>query len=217
MPRFGYDWKWEDEPFHFFPIPVGIQRTERKNQDTMKKRYTKPLVYCLLAVGVCMGKAEESKKPEPSTADNWVVLFSSKDPTGWAPDAIQNKVQNGMKYLRMRRLDTSDFIIIPLTANELFQHVVISDRIAWHGKNDLNFGAHHLGICDLTREEFPEKSISISAEPLNDHVGWGFGHKTYVDDKQYYSWDGKEIAETEFEISVSGHPLSQAEKQALRK
>ncbi|MEM7014393.1 MAG: hypothetical protein AAF585_23275, partial [Verrucomicrobiota bacterium] len=133
------------------------------------------------------------------------------------PKAIQSQLPKGMKYLRMRRTDTSDVVIVPLAAKELFKHVAVSDRIAWHGKNDHNFGAHHLGICDLSKEEVPEKSISISAEPFDDAVGWGFGHKTYVDDKQYFSWDGKEIAETEIEISVSAHTLSEAEKMVLKK
>ena len=183
----------------------------------MTKRYATLLVFSLMAAGVCMGEADEAKKPGQSTDDNWVVLFKSKEPQGWEPKAIRSRVPKGMKYLRIRRIDTGDMVIIPLEAKALFKHAAISERLAWHGTNDHNFGAHHLGICDLSKEEVPEKSISISAEPFDDAVGWGFGHKTYVDDKQYYSWDGQEIAETEIEISVSAHSLSASEKKALKK
>jgi hypothetical protein len=49
----------------------------------------------------------------------------------------------------------------------------------------------------------------------SDHAGSGFGHKAWVDDKQYYSWRGKEIPPTVFEIAVTAGPLTLEERQHL--
>jgi serine/threonine protein kinase len=48
-----------------------------------------------------------------------------------------------------------------------------------------------------------------------DHAGSGFGHKALVNDKQYYSWCGKEIPPTVFEIAVTAGPLTREERQHL--
>lgn len=48
-----------------------------------------------------------------------------------------------------------------------------------------------------------------------DHAGSGFGHKQFVDDKQYYCWRGKEIAPTTFEIAVTSDPLNEIERANL--
>jgi serine/threonine protein kinase len=48
-----------------------------------------------------------------------------------------------------------------------------------------------------------------------DFAGSGFGHKSFVDDKQYYCWQGKEIPPTAFEIAVSADALTEAERQWL--
>ncbi|MFO0966682.1 MAG: serine/threonine-protein kinase [Gemmataceae bacterium] len=48
-----------------------------------------------------------------------------------------------------------------------------------------------------------------------DYIGSGFGHKTYTDDKQYYSWRGKEIPRTAFEVAVNSGPLSVEERRQL--
>ena len=49
---------------------------------------------------------------------------------------------------------------------------------------------------------------------INFH-GSGFGHKTFVDKEQGYSWKGKEIPKTMFEIAVTTEPLTDAEKGQL--
>jgi serine/threonine protein kinase len=49
----------------------------------------------------------------------------------------------------------------------------------------------------------------------DDHAGSGFGHKVFVDDKQYYSWRGKEIPPITFEIAVTADPLTHEERKQL--
>jgi hypothetical protein len=64
--------------------------------------------------------------------------------------------------------------------------------------------------------EFPHPARGLIAVQTNDdRAGSGFGHKVFVDDKQYYSWAGKEIAPTAFEIAVTANPLSEEERKHL--
>jgi serine/threonine protein kinase len=61
--------------------------------------------------------------------------------------------------------------------------------------------------------EFPEWRNPIAVmQTGKDHAGSGFGHKQFVDDKQYYCWRGKEIAPTAFEIAVTADPLTKEER-----
>jgi len=49
----------------------------------------------------------------------------------------------------------------------------------------------------------------------DDRMGWGFGHRGWVDDHQGYSWAGVEIPKTVFEISVKSVNLTILEKKWL--
>jgi serine/threonine protein kinase len=57
-------------------------------------------------------------------------------------------------------------------------------------------------------------SVSVSRRS-GEFIGSGFGHKRFVDDMQYYCWQGKEIPPTIFEIAVTAQPLSEEERQQL--
>ncbi len=64
--------------------------------------------------------------------------------------------------------------------------------------------------------EFPDWRGAIAVmQTGKDHTGSGFGHKVHFDDKQYYSWRGKEIAPTAFEIAVAPGPLTNEERLNL--
>jgi serine/threonine protein kinase len=55
--------------------------------------------------------------------------------------------------------------------------------------------------------------VAVSHGRNCDFVGSGFGHKRYLDDKQYYSWRGQEIPPTAFEVAVTTQPLNTLERQ----
>jgi len=57
--------------------------------------------------------------------------------------------------------------------------------------------------------------IGIMTEGWDVFTGSGFGHKCFVNDKQYYCWRGKEIPKTVFEIAVSPGPLTPEERRSL--
>jgi serine/threonine protein kinase len=59
-------------------------------------------------------------------------------------------------------------------------------------------------------------SIVVShGRNVPEFTGSGFGHKRFIDDKQYYSWQGKEIPPTVFEIAVTAQPLTPEERRHL--
>lgn len=147
----------------------------------------------------------------------WTVLFRSDDPAQWSSKDAATIAPDNFKYLKLRRPDTGQCVIIPITKDQLAGHHDVSPNHAWHGNNEFSFEAHHLGICDFNKE-ISEGSIVISAEPENDMCGWGFGHKTNSDDKQYFSWDGEEIPKVILEIAVSLEQglLPEEEKSLLK-
>ncbi len=57
--------------------------------------------------------------------------------------------------------------------------------------------------------------IAVTNDGWDGFAGSGFGHKCFVNDKQYYCWLGKEIERTAFEIAVSDGPLDPQEKAIL--
>lgn len=84
----------------------------------------------------------------------------------------------------------------------------------WNGTARADFGARHLGIAQAP--SFPDSQagvIALISGNGNTFSGSGFGWKSYVDDRQYYCWFGKEIPKTEFEIAVTADPLTVEEKR----
>jgi eukaryotic-like serine/threonine-protein kinase len=64
-------------------------------------------------------------------------------------------------------------------------------------------------------EFFDPARAPIAVQSGDDRAGSGFGHKVFVNDKQYYSWRGKEIEKTAFEIAVTADPLTREERARL--
>ncbi len=58
-------------------------------------------------------------------------------------------------------------------------------------------------------------AISVLHVDRDDFTGSGFGHKVLVDDRQYYTWQGKEIPRTTFEIAVTVENLTEEETTHL--
>jgi serine/threonine protein kinase len=61
-----------------------------------------------------------------------------------------------------------------------------------------------------------ESTVSVSmVRGVGEFTGSGFGHKRFVDDRQYYCWRGKEIPPTAFEVAVTPQPLSEEDRRQL--
>ena len=142
-----------------------------------------------------------------------LVLFRSSDPSIW--NTTPQKVQPGSRsILRIARREPaiSGFrtvpgksVIIPLEANEIGKENSNANRsFWWNGSNENAWGGRHLGIVNSS-----DTRSGVDLVGGNKVMrGWGFGHKNFHDDRQYYSWNGEEISQTVFEIAVKAGPLN---------
>jgi hypothetical protein len=124
-----------------------------------------------------------------------------------------------LRYLRLRRMDTGEALILPLSFADLRngKPPSVAGGPWWNGTAKKEWEGRHLGISQPPRHRFPAPKglIGLMGERLEFFTGSGFGHKCFVNDQQYYCWRGKEIARTFFEIAVTEGPLSPQEQYCL--
>jgi hypothetical protein len=166
---------------------------------------------------------EEVPKAE---AERWTILLRSDDPSVWntASDGRNyaiplNRAPAIIRYLRLRRLDTGEMLILPLSRAQLGAATLPAEPggYSWNGTAKLDWGGRHLGIAQAPRYKFPipNGTITLLNEGWDGWAGSGFGHKAFVNDTQYYSWKGQEIGRTVFEIAVTDQELDAEEKRCL--
>jgi len=150
----------------------------------------------------------DSKSPagiRPGTPSNWeeLLVFRSNDPSIWNQSVNKGEnhyavslkeVPNDATFLRLRRIDTSEGIIIPVQPSHLSQDG--GDHSAgFNGSNEEFYGARHLGIYG---EDLPQEVETHFA-----FGGWGFGHRVDGETIQACAWAGQEIdGKTIMEITV---------------
>lgn len=164
--------------------------------------------------------APEPTKPPPPP-DTWKAIFRSADPSLWNDDVNRGPDQFGMaldlvpsdiRYLRLTNMSNKEFVIIEMTKDRLGKQ---SDdgRVGWDGRNAFDSDAYHLGIFykiwGVGRDE------TLISWP--GFRGWGFGHGAFVNGRQFYAWEGKNIERTVFEIAVKSEPLTEVEGKKLLK
>jgi predicted Zn finger-like uncharacterized protein len=171
-------------------------------------------------------KADGPQTVRPD-AERWTVLFRSDDPTVWDTDSKGEKFAIPLKkaptaihYLRLRRMDTGQFLIVAMTRNLLHKATQPDGArdSGWNGTCKDEWGARHLGIAQGLRRKFPMENgrICILNDGWDGWFGSGFGHKAFRDNTgQYYSWEGFEIPKTVFEIAVTAEPLTAEEQRRL--
>ena len=167
---------------------------------------------------------EQGDRRPAGKADKWVVLFRSKNPAHWNREIDSNgsfaipvkKAPDGVRFLRLTRESNDAYVIVGITNQQLETDGAIDDAFGWAGTCFFNWNGHHLGIYGLnSRTPRGQVAITVVGARGGDRLGWGFGHKTYVDDRQYYSWAGNEILPTVFEIAVKCGKLTASEKRHL--
>jgi hypothetical protein len=194
-------------------------------------------LFILAMVGLVMagaanarGQAPENKKDDAVPA-SWTVLFRSDNPEFWNSDSKNGKgeriatpVRNAPEttaYVRLRRMDTGEALILPINRDRLLNDEVpdygTDNSVWWNGSAKDEWKGRHLGIVVGPRKKFPAPNgmISVMNQGWDAFGGSGFGHKVGGNDKQHYCWRGKEIPKTVFEIAVSDGPLSPEEKKSL--
>jgi hypothetical protein len=152
---------------------------------------------------------------------DWLVIFRSADPADW--NTLINETERfaiplvraprDMRYVRMRRMDTKESVILAVSFAELAKDNTSGQHCWWGGKV-VNEGGVHLGI-DNSEWKLTFRDGGRIMVGNRSTAGWGFGHKVHANDTQYWSWAGKEIPMVVFEVSVLSRDLSEEEKALL--
>lgn len=119
-------------------------------------------------------------------------------------------------------MDTGEQMIMPISRSLLGwePRPVPDKKWSWNGSAKPEYGGRHLGIIDghrLVWPALPAGAISIMNEGFDGFRSSGFGHKINVAGQQHYSWQGKEIPRTAFEIAVTADGLTVEEERWLVK
>ena len=164
----------------------------------------------------------------------WLVLFRSADPSIWnhavnegdSRYAISlDKVPDGIQWLKMA-MSKDKYVVIGVSKDEIARGQIATGRsrpllsnrkYLWHA-DDFDHLAWHLGIVGMdTPDTMPAGSICIFDAMTHPWCGWGFGHFHNVSNQgQGYSWAGRTVPETVFEISVSSSLSDDEENHILK-
>jgi hypothetical protein len=164
-----------------------------------------------------------------SRAADWTVLFRSSDSKIWDTSAGEISDSDGyaippasgplkISYLRLKRMDTGDAVIIAIPRHSLLRNVALDDEFFWTGWVRMAGGKHLLGVSRKSWVTAGPNDNLVSRDTSQTSIGyrgWGFSKALNSDDRQTYSWAGKPIDKTVFEIAVSNDVLDSDEKSEL--
>lgn len=170
-----------------------------------------------------LAELEKARDLRTARGNGWKVLFRSADPAIWNTATTRgrdfarplDKAPVGLRFLRLTELNKGNFVIVEMSKDRLAGQSE-ENGYGWNGKNENKFNGYHLGIYDMAWGNLPRGSIClINVAP--GYRGWGFGNRSFIDDVQGYSWDGKTVEKTAFEIAVKVGPLTPDESRRLLK
>ena len=154
------------------------------------------------------------KKPE------WIVIFRSDDPAVWNTDRSTGtlsyavplgKIGGPVRYLRLTRQDTGQFVIVPMKAINLCKTIGCTRTYGWQGtKSPVTGGGYRFGIYCVTPATSRSQTVSI----MYTYWGWGFGYSRTTK-KMVRAWAGRPIPKTAFKIDVTNGDLTPEEAKFL--
>lgn len=165
--------------------------------------------------------------PGDPKSGGWEVIFQSGDPRIWNTDSNKKdlfavpvkKVPKKIKYLKMMRMDSKDFVIVEATKNDLDSNNPNGRDFYFNGSNWVQPGLHvrTLGIVNY-KDKWKRGSgnIIVGEFPGNWKRGFGFGYSDTTK-SQCYTWGDKATKLLIFQISVKTSELSASEKKKLLK
>ncbi len=174
----------------------------------------------------------------PSPKSDWTVLFRSDDPAIWDTNTNDSEshfavplkgVSSTIRWLRLKRMDNGEVVIIPMRLEYLRATVNLDDTYVWNGTSQIETRTtknsnrlcvnRRLGIANRKMfTTYHSGQTYIIPSPKTTKFGWsgwGFGRFSLVYSYQSYSWAGQTIDKTVFEIAVKSKPLTDIEKQYL--
>lgn len=161
------------------------------------------------------------EKPAPT---DWIVVFRSEDPKIWNDDIDKGPnhyaraldlLPDTINHLKLTNMQTKDFVVLEITKQRLNQVTDENGRYGWEGRNHFHYNVYHLGIFNRIWP-FTDGDVIITRH--GTARGWGFGDLPKGGSvTQGYSWAGKPIPKTVFEIAVKAGSLTDAESKKLLK
>lgn len=154
--------------------------------------------------------SQENLEAEIPGSWDELLLFRSTDPSIWNRTLNESETHRALSleevpsdavFLRLRRLDNGEGVVIPIQCKDLTQDGV-EQITGFNGSNEEFYGARHLGVyCE---------SLPQEVEIRFAFGGWGFGHVPDNHDSdtnnktaQACAWAGLKIdGEILFEITV---------------
>ena len=132
------------------------------------------------------------------------VIFRGSNPEGWGRggresiDGVEaslssDTIRSDINFLRIRRTDTRESVVVPMTKGQLFANGDPNEN-GWNGSSEVFFGGRHIGVF---AQHLPQE-----VETKFSQGGWGFGHRYDHNDRQEWGWAGRVIEPTSFEVSV---------------
>ncbi len=168
----------------------------------------------------------------------WLTIFRSADPSIWNSDHNEgddhfamklSEVPEGVEWLRLKRVDTGEFVIMPMQKQLLSKEVELRD-MRWVGtahlqrvrlaSQDRIFENRTLGVANMLWKAPYKSTVLVCRKPVDrkgasGYAGWGFGKFSHVYSSQNFTWAGKKIAPTVFEIAVKRGHLKRHESRML--
>jgi hypothetical protein len=170
------------------------------------------------------GPPRANPNPGPAPKD-WTVLFRSSKPRLWNSESAGEdfaipleQAHPTVQYLRLKRMDTGDFLIVPASFEQLSRNDKPNpiDGHWWNGTAQEAWGGRLLGIVQAPSYANDQHDIvGLFHDHDRTYSGSGFGWKTHVNDRTHYGWQGREIPKTAFEIAVKCTPLTEEERRFL--
>ncbi len=197
-----------------------LKRFEAASEDLLSAVAQKKKPRTLPPVVVAAEPAESEREPEATSAKLGgitsgdkiaagvpeTLIFRGDDPRRWQSSDLA-QLPNDIAYLRLRRLDTGDSVVAPITRRELLSGAAAySGDGGWSGSGERYFGGAHLGLFD--------KSLPRDVEVRLGAGGWGFGHSSQRGSGQACGWAGEAIDDgTAFEITAGTRPITGSGEQ----
>ena len=168
----------------------------------------------LAAKAKVIAELQDGKKP------GWVVLFRSDDSAVWNTDRSTGtlsyavplgQIGGPIRYLRLTRQDTGQFVIVPMTAIDLVKTLGRTQTYGWQGtKSPVTGGGYRFGIYSVTPATIRSQTVCVTYS----YWGWGFGYDRRTG-KQAWGWAGRPLAKTTFKIEVTNGDLTGEEAKFL--
>ncbi len=163
---------------------------------------------------------------------DWTVVFRADDSALWRHGAGDASAENGFAmsaekmpekptFVRMKRMDTGDYVIIAMK-QKLDSTGTVDGDLHWTGNASVRHGATASNVLlGISRGSWPttQKSDELvqRAQGRMDsgYRGWGFSKSAFPSQAQNWSWAGQPIDKTVFEIAVKTTDLNDDEKKHL--